>query len=106
MQRIRYYEFYTDLRNSQKRIASIAELLPAANHAGDSSAIKIATQIIDQLIDLTHPVIKKIPLEQESVAMCGGIFQHDKYITNAYRKKTNDLYPDISCVYPKNNASY
>ncbi|MHC1772526.1 MAG: BadF/BadG/BcrA/BcrD ATPase family protein [Flexilinea sp.] len=98
--------FVHNCETPKKQIASIARLLPLAYLAGDSSAIKIAVQITDQLVDLTLPVIRKLSLEHESVAMCGGIFVHHEYITNAYQEKMKGIYPKITSVFPKNYAAY
>lgn len=90
----------------KKTIAAFAPLLPIACNHGDSVSLAIAQQAAFQLSELTKPVIYHLELSSGQLALCGSIFRYYSHITSSFLSIMAQLYPDLSCGFPKEDASY
>ncbi len=86
-------------------ICALAALLPLACQARDRTALAIVDKTVDQLVDLVVPVVEKLSMQKETLAIAGRVLLGDAFVGIAFKKKIGALYPDLKCVPPRSDGA-
>lgn len=98
--------FVYDKATNKRDIAALSPNLTAACAAGDGVALGIAKRCARGLKKLTLPVIEKLDLQKESLAVSGSILLKDAYIKEEFCKMMQSDFHDLTVHSPKHDAAY
>ena len=98
--------FVYDKSTNKRDIAALSPNLTLACRQNDKVALSIAINCADELKKLVVPVVKKLGLQKESLALAGSILLKDDYIETNFIQKVRSDFPDLICHAPKNDAAY
>lgn len=90
----------------KKEIAAFAPLLTEACEKKDPAALKIKDIIVAKLESLAVPVIEKLELENDEIALTGSILQKDCYIKNSLVQRLLQLFPSLRVTQAKRSAAF
>ncbi len=98
--------FIYDTGTNKRDIAALSPNLTLACAQKDKAALRIAEKCAEELKNLAVPVVEKLELQKESLALSGSILLKDDTIKNGFINKIKADYPDLTCHMPKHDASY
>ncbi len=93
---------YTDSTN-KKKIANLSKLLLQGLAENDRESISIAEDSAKSLFDMAVTVIEHLGLADNKIAITGGIFKYNDYISNLFKKLITEKYPKIDFMYAKDS---
>ncbi len=85
-------------------ICALASLLPKACLAKDRVALQIVDGSAEQLLALVRPVVERLRLENNVLAVAGKLLLDDVTLGMAFKKKMAQAYPKVQCVPPKQDS--
>ncbi len=85
-------------------VCALVALLPQACLAKDRVALDIVEESAEQLLCLVRPVVDRLRLEKNVLAVAGNLLLDDVTLGTAFKKKMAQAYPDVSCVPPKQDS--
>jgi len=98
--------FVYNKSTNKRDIAALSPNLTLACEQNDEVALSIAKNCADELAKLVVPVVEKLELQKENLALAGSILLKDNYIKNDFIKKIRSDFPNLTCHTPKNDAAY
>jgi N-acetylglucosamine kinase-like BadF-type ATPase len=98
--------FVYNKATNKRDIAALSPSLTAACEAGDEVAWGIAKRCARELKKLTLPVIEKLGLQRESLAVAGSILLKDAYIKDEFCKIMQSEFQGLTIHSPKHDAAY
>jgi N-acetylglucosamine kinase-like BadF-type ATPase len=98
--------FVYEETTNKRDIASLSIIMDEACGQGDLEALKIAKRCGTELLSLVIPVIEKLNLQNDKLALAGSILQKDRYVRNAFTDQLKPAYHGIECVMPLQDASF
>lgn len=94
-------------KNTNKRdIAALSIILEQACREKDPAALGIADKCMTELTKLVVPVAEKLGLECGELVLSGSILKKDEYIRQGFISRIAAIFPEMSCIMPRNNAAY
>ncbi len=90
---------------STEDICDLASFLPQACQMQDKVALEISSKIAHQLFVLVQPVIKRLGLQKETLAIVGSILLNNSYVGNAFKDHITNIFPDLKCVPPQSDGA-
>lgn len=98
--------FIYDANRNKRDFAALADLLPQARAVQDDVAQSIVESCASALEGLIIPVVGKLGLDRDILALSGGILQKDFAIRTSLTKKMHLRYPHLQCILPTRNAAW
>lgn len=86
-------------------ICELASALPNACQMRDRTALALVDKTVDQLIDLVTPVVDRLAMQKDTLAIAGKVLLNDAFIGIAFKKKVSAFYPDLKCVPPRSDGA-
>lgn len=90
----------------KKEIASLAPILNKALEQNDEAAIKICEKSANELALLVSPVVERLHLENERLALAGSILVKCLPVRELLIAKLEKIYPGLKCISPMYDAAY
>lgn len=90
---------------THRQICQLAADLPKACQSRDKVALGIVDKAVDQLVNLVVPVVERLSMKKDVLAVAGPILLNDAFIGIAFKKKISEKYPDLQCVPPRNDGA-
>ena len=87
-------------------IASLAHLLEPACLKGDETAKRILEHTAHELFLLCKAVILKLRLENNCLALTGGVLNNNLTLSDAVREKLSKNFPQLKVIKPRNSLSF
>jgi N-acetylglucosamine kinase-like BadF-type ATPase len=97
--------FVYDPSTHKKDIAALAPLLSDACKQGDEAAMAIVQRSASSLLELTVPVVEKLSLQEEQLAMAGSVLLHNTFVQSAFMERLGRRFPELHCFPAKKDAS-
>lgn len=95
---------YAKERN-KKEIAALAPILTAACKYGDATALKIADECAQSLLELIHPVVLRLNMHEGNLAFSGSVLRHNDDIRLGLEERLRLVYPQLTCVKAKRDGA-
>ena len=90
---------------TQEDICKLSGTLSLACQANDRVAAEILDKTVEQLVALVSPVIEKLSMQKDTLAVAGKVLLNDAYVGIAFKKALKEKYPDLNCVPPRNDSA-
>lgn len=90
---------------SDDDICELSTVLPQACLMRDRTALALVDKAADQLTDLVVPVVERLAMQKDTLAVAGRVLLNDTFIGVAFKKKLSALYPTLKCVPPRNDGA-
>jgi len=98
--------FIYNKATNKRDIAALSPNLTLACEQQDRVALKIAKKCAGELEKLVIPVVQKLGLQKESLALAGSILRKDAFICNELIHKIASDLPELTCHEPRHDAAY
>ena len=85
---------------SRNKIAKFAKVVSECANNGDNVALSILNDAAFELAELSVVILKKAGMP-DSLAIYGGVLQHNSYILSKLKEILKKDFPDIELTYPK-----
>lgn len=89
----------------KRAIAALAPLLDQACAQGDSAALAIAQEAAEELALLTVPVLERLKLTGDRLALSGSILEKCACVRERTIQCLGSRFPSLTCVSPKADAA-
>lgn len=98
--------FVYNKNTNKKDIAALAPILSEACALGDKIALAIADKCANSLFELVVPVVERLSSQKGDIGMAGSVLLKSSFVRDAFTQLLKDRYPEISCITPRQDASY
>lgn len=89
----------------KKEIAALAPIVMEGVAAGEEAADRILDKAARCLADLASAVIRKLHMEEGSLAFCGSVITRNEVLIQKLKDILASLYPGLRCIRPENDAA-
>lgn len=86
-------------------VCRLSRQLSSACQQSDKIALSILEKICCQLMDVVSPVIDRLRMQEETLAVAGKVLLNDAFVGICFKKKLNEKYPGLQCVPPRNDEA-